>query len=71
MLLFVNSCMKKIGTSVYMVNKDIIKITNETDCINRLKYEVDISKKLSRSSMILFFILLTIHLSKYSITVTF
>lgn len=71
MLLFVNSYMKKIDTSMYMANKDIVKINNETNYINRLKYDIDISNKLSRGSMILFLFLLTIHLSKYSIIVTF
>jgi len=71
MLLFMNSYIKKIDTSVYMTNKDIVKINNETDYINRLKYDIDVSNKLSRGSMVLFLFLLTIHLSKYSIIVTF
>jgi hypothetical protein len=58
--------MKKINTSVYMMNKGIIKINNETDHINRLKNDVDISNKLSKGSMVLFYIYLNILLLLYS-----
>jgi hypothetical protein len=58
-MLFLNTRIQKIGTSTNMMKKDIVKINNNTENINHLKYDVHRYNKLSRGSITLFFTLLT------------
>ena len=73
MILFLCPYVKKMDTSMFIMNKNntvkgLVKYDLE---ISKLKHDLDISHKLSRGSTLLFLVLLTIHLSNYTFIVTF